>query len=148
MIIPAHVAHLPLITAGVSDIGRRELAEVYGMTPEESVRRNLAASSESWTMFAGADALAMFGVAPISLISRQGEFWIVSTTHICNHRLAFARMCRQFLPRLLRDWDEVLGVLEHNRADVVRWAEWLGVQITPRNDRLSEMRLCLKPLES
>lgn len=148
MIVPAHITHLSLLAPHVTAEGRRELEEVYGMTPREALRRNMAASSEAWTMFAGADVLCMFGVAPLSVMDRSGEFWIVSTEYICRHRLAFARMCKRFLPQVLRNWEEVRGALEHQREDVVHWARWLGAEITPLNDRLSEMRLCRKLLES
>jgi hypothetical protein len=147
-IIPARPAHVPLVESCVTAEGARELSEVYGLTPHESLRRNLAASSEAWTMFAGEDALCMFGVAPLSILESHGEFWIVGTTHICRHRLAFARSCRLFLPRLLQNWSMLSGTLEHQRQDVVRWARWLGVEITPIDARLSGMRLCRKLPES
>lgn len=141
MIVPTQSTHLPLIAAAVSQAGTQELAEVYGMTVHESLRRNVAASLESWTMFSQGDALCLFGIAPVSVMHKQGEFWIVSTTHIARHRFAFARLCKTFLPLLLSSWEEVSCVLEHQRSDVLRWALWLGAKVTPIDQRLSLMRL-------
>lgn len=141
MIITAHESHVGLITRALPPAGITELAEVYRMTPEEAMRRNLASSTEAWTMFCGTEALAMFGVAPLSIMERRGEFWIAGTTHICQHRIAFGRMCRKFLPTLLANWDRLDGVLEHGRPEVVKWAQWLGTKITPLDTRLSTMQL-------
>lgn len=139
MILPAHVAHVQFLH--LTPDGIAELASVYAMTPAEALRRNLAASSEAWTMFADNEVLAMFGVAPVSILERKGEFWIAGSVNICRHKLSFARQCRRFLPQLLAHWSEVVGVLEHHRADVVRWAQWMGVEITPRDARTSFMSL-------
>lgn len=141
MIVPATPEHLPLIAAAMPSEGVRELAEVYGQNPEETLRRNLLASTEAWTMFHDTVPLAIFGVAPLSVMEGRGEFWVIGTTHICAHRLSFARSCRKFLPRLMRDWNEVIGLLEHGRPDVVKWAAWLGTKITPVDDRMSFMSI-------
>lgn len=148
MIIPATTAHLSLVEPYVSAEGVRELAEVYGVTPHETLRWNLIASIEAWTMFAGDDVLCMFGVGPLSILERHGEIWMVGTTHICRHRVAFARSCRLFLPRLLQNWSMLTGVLEHQRQDIVRWAHWLGIEMVPIDSRLSSMQLCPKPSAS
>jgi hypothetical protein len=139
MILPAHANHVQFLQ--LTPEGIAELAAVYDMTPAEALRRNLAASSEAWTMFADDEVLAMFGVAPLSILERKGEFWIAGSVNICRHKLSFARQCRRFLPQLLKNWSEVVGILEHQRADVVRWAQWMGVQITPRDMRTSFMSL-------
>lgn len=137
MIIPARSAHFPLIE--LTPEGARELTEVYGMSLEETLRRNLAGSTRAWTMFCGTQVLCMFGIAPLSVLEGKGEFWVVGTVNICRHRLSFARQCKRFMPQLMADYREVWGVLEHGREDVVRWARWLGVEITPRDERLSDM---------
>jgi hypothetical protein len=92
-------------------------------------------------MFAGEAVLAMFGIAPVNLLTRTGEFWIAGSIHICRHKLSFSRQCRRFLPTMMQPWAEVVGLLEHDRADVVRWAQWLGVTLTPRDARTSFMSL-------
>lgn len=139
MIIPAHIAHFPLVE--LTPEGKRELAEVYGMSLQETLRRNLAGSSQAWSMFAGNDLLCMFGVAPVSMLDATGEFWIAGTVNICRHRLSFARQCRRFLPSLMANWTEVQAVFEHGRADILRWALWMGVEVQPVNERLSRMYL-------
>jgi len=139
MIIPAHESHIARLV--VPEAGAAELSQVYGMTLEEAMRRNLASSAEAWTMFSGEDVLCMFGVAPLSVMERRGEFWIVGSVNICRHRIAFGRQCRRFLPQLLANWDRLDGLLEHGRPEVVKWAQWLGTKITPVDARLSAMQL-------
>lgn len=139
MIVPAHADHVQFLQ--LTPEGIVELADVYAMTPAEALRRNLAGSSEAWTMLAGDEVLAMFGVAPLSLLEGKGEFWIAGSVNICRHKLSFSRQCRRFLPQLLSHWSEVVGILEHHRADIVRWAQWMGVEITPRDARTSFMLL-------
>ncbi len=138
MILPAQVQHLQFLQ--LPPAGIAELASVYHMTPAEALRRNLAASSEAWTMLAGSDVLALFGVAPLSVLDRSGEFWIAGSVNICRHKLSFARQCRRFLPQLLSRWAQLSAVLEH-RDDVLRWARWMGVTLSPRDARTSFMHL-------
>lgn len=136
MIRPATADDFARLASHLTEAGRRELAEVYGMSGEESLRRNYAASSEAWTMVKGEAVLCLFGVAPLSILEGIGEFWIVSTTHICSNRFAFARMCRKFRPQIMMRWGELRGVIEH-REDVLTWARWLGAELAPRDTRTS-----------
>lgn len=137
MIRPVTHEDISRVAPHLTDAGRKELAEVYGMSAEECLRRNLAASTEAWAMVKGETVLCLFGVAPLSVLEGLGEFWIVSTSHICGHRFAFARACRKFRPLLLERWSELRGVVEHSREDVVTWARWLGAEILPRDTRMS-----------
>ena len=141
MIREARIEDIPLIADAITDEGRRELAEVYGMTPLETMESNFALPGKKWTMFSGDDALAMFGATPLTVLGNVGEFWIVSTVFVCRHRIAFSRLCRRFLPTLLAEHTELRGCLEHGRADVVKWAKWCGVKITPATERMSLMTL-------
>ena len=130
------------VAAAIPAAGVRELAEVYGMTPAQAVANNFAQSvGHRWTMWAADVPLAMFGVMPLGVLGGIGEFYITGTTHICAHRFAFARMCKRFLPELLAHWTELRGALEHDRADVVKWADWLGVKRQRISDRISLMVL-------
>lgn len=137
MIRPATPEDLERVAPHLTPEGLKELAEVYGMSAQECLRRNFAASTEAWAMVKGETVLCLFGVAPLSVLEGVGEFWIVSTTHICSNRFAFARMCRAFLPRLMERWGELRGLVEHSRIDVMTWARWLGVQVIPRDVRMS-----------
>lgn len=141
MIRPAIPQDLERVEPHLTPEGLKELAEVYGMSAHECLRRNFAASTEVWAMVKGETVLCLFGVAPLSILEGVGEFWIVSTTHICSNRFAFARMCRTFLPRLMEHWGELRGLVEHSRTDVTTWARWLGVQIVPRDERMSYFML-------
>lgn len=139
MIIPATKEHVVLLE--VTPEGARELAEIYQMTLAETMRRNLSGSTEAWSMFAGDELLCMFGIAPVSMLDAAGEFWIAGSVNICRHRLSFARQCRRFLPTLMANWTEVQAVFEHGRADILRWAKWMGVDVHPVNERLSRLYL-------
>lgn len=139
MIVPATFDHLSRVV--VPEASRRELAEVYGMTPEAALRHNFTISVDRWAMTSTDEVLAVFGVYPLSLLNRTGEFWIVSSEAVERHRFSFARQCRSFLPTLMTNWSELRGLLEHNRCDVLRWAQWLGVKTTPRDERMSYMVL-------
>lgn len=141
MIVEARRAHIPLIAASQTEAGRRELAEVYGFTPTDALSRNFDISPDKWTMLVGDVPLAMFGVAPISVLGGTGEIWFCGSEAICLHKVAFARMCRRFLPRLFAEWRELHCLIEHGRADVMKWALWGGASITPADERMSRVVL-------
>lgn len=126
------------VAAAIPAAGVRELAEVYGMSPAQAVANNFARSAgHRWTMWAAGVPLAMFGAMPIGVLGGIGEFYIVGTTHICAHRVAFALMCRRALPELLAHWKELRAVFEHDREDVATWVRWFKVKTQRIDDRLS-----------
>jgi hypothetical protein len=136
MIIPATQEHVAMIAAEITPEGVTELAEVYGMTPAAAAQHNFDISPRKWTMFAEGEILAMFGVYPLEA-DGVGEFWIIGTQSICRHKVAFARSCRRFMPTVKDGWRELLCVLEHGRADVLKWALWCGARVKRIDDRLS-----------
>lgn len=140
-IIPTTADHIHAVAAAVTEEGAEELRTLFHMEPEEALRLSLAGSNQAWTMFAGNATIAIFGVAPISVLERRGQFWIVGTVHICKHRFAFARTCRLFLSTLFRRYDCLENELDHRNTEVVRWAKWLGVDLIPLTEHTSYMQL-------
>ena len=141
MIVAATQEHADLVADALTEVGARELAEVYGMSPREAARHNLAISVSSWTLFVCGKPLLMFGVHCLSEAEKVGELWTLGTRHICAHRVAFARACARFLPEVRAGWRELRAAVETSNADVMKWTQWCGAKTSPMNERLTLVTL-------
>lgn len=136
MIRAATSADIGPLAADITEAGMYELAEVYGYEPVQALERNLSLSSQSWTIEAGGEVLAMLGVAPVTILGDIGELWCVGAKAICRHRIAFARASQAFLRLAFARWSEIRCLIEYGNEDVSDWVRWLGGEVSPVNDRM------------
>jgi hypothetical protein len=109
---------------------RDELWRGWRMTPMQALRLGLSQSSHVYT--AATDRpLAMFGVVPISMISGDGNAWLIGTNAILLNRRAFLSASRPEVHMLMQRYRSLSNWVDSHNQLALRWLQWLGFVIQP-----------------
>jgi len=121
----AHVRHIRLIDADLRERDREELAAAWGK-PEAAMLQCLTSSFYARTAFVGFEPLAMYGLAPMSMLAGHARAWCFGTAAIDRHPFAFARASRLALYALFGHCSLMTNIVEKSDRAAIRWVEWLG----------------------
>lgn len=128
---PAQTRHLRLIYADMRPTDRLELIAGWG-DPIAAMALCLAESFYARTVFHDLEPLAMYGLAPMSMLAGHARVWCFGTQAIDRHPFAFARASRLALYALFGHCSLMTNVVDKNDRAAVRWIEWLGGTIVDR----------------
>jgi hypothetical protein len=128
---PAHLRHIRLIDADLRARDRAELAAVWG-EPKAAMMQCLQNSFYARTLFLGLEPLAMYGLAPMSLLAGHARAWCFGTQAIDRHPIAFARASRLALYALFGHCSLMTNIVDKDDAAAIRWVEWLGGSLVER----------------
>src|SRR5208282_3127862 len=121
----AQVRHIRLIDADLRARDRIEIIAAWG-EPKAAMAVCLANSFYARTAFHELEPLAMYGLAPLSMLASHARAWCFGTQAIDRHRIAFARASRLALYALFGHCSLMTNVIDKNDAAAVRWVQWLG----------------------
>ena len=57
--------------------------------------------------------------------------WLLTTTAVDDHKLAFWRSCKEWLPILLGRWAGLTNYIDNRHTKAIEWAERLGFRLDP-----------------
>lgn len=118
--------------------------EVTAVTPEPvqlALRRAVRESSESWAWLVDGKPVALFGVAPLSIVSRSGSPWLVATPALRQHRRFFLEHSRWYLEHMQKEYALLWNMVSINNHESIRWLKWLGFRMNDpeRTGRYNQM---------
>jgi hypothetical protein len=110
-----------------------DVAEVWAegrRTPYEALEMSLSLSgSQAWTVRHDGKILAMWGAAPIDLISGVAVVWLLTTDEVDRHPRSFMRATREAV-RWLRDKYSIsVNRIDARYLRAVRWARRAGFEV-------------------
>jgi hypothetical protein len=129
---PALPRHIRLIAADLRDRDRLEIAAAWG-EPTAAMAACLANSFYARTVFEGLEPLAMYGLAPMSMLAGYARAWCFGTRAIDRHRFAFARASRLALYPLFWHCSLMTNIIDRDDAAAIRWVKWLGGSLLDRS---------------
>jgi hypothetical protein len=133
--IIAVVAALPEHTAPVAAALRAaDVAEVWAtarLSPEDAVRRSLAASPLAWAGLVDERPVCLFGAGCWSLLGEVGVPWLLGTAEIERHAAAFLRRNRAYVARMRQTFPVLRNHVDARNRVSIRWLRWLGFTIAP-----------------
>jgi hypothetical protein len=126
---PGDIAH---VAANLRRADQEELDAVFGplTDPLDAIGRSVMLSSHYWTL-AAAEPLAVFGVAPLSLLGGVGAPWLLGTEKIFTAPSALVREGRRYVQRMLAVYPHLLNYVDARNTRSVRWLARLGFEIQP-----------------
>lgn len=83
-------------------------------------------SGEVWTCWIDGDLVAIWGLIPPTLISRQAYLWMYSTDAVSQHKFLFVRHSQRVIERMLERYPTIVGHCLVGACDSIRWVRWLG----------------------
>jgi hypothetical protein len=128
----AEARHIRLIDANMRPTDRLELIAGWG-EPKAAMAVCLADSFYACTAFYEMEPIAMYGLAPMSMLAGHARVWCFGTQAIDRHKLAFARASRLALYALFGHCSLMTNIVDKNDRAAVRWVQWLGGSLVDRH---------------
>lgn len=108
-VVPARLTHVGWLANNMRDEDRRE-CEALGRTPKDALRTGLKCSLEAFTALGeSGKPVAMFGVVPVSLMSRLGRVWFLGSDDVFR----YSRQLLEQGPGIIASWLETFALLEN-----------------------------------
>lgn len=125
------IAH---IAANLRDADRREIAASRGpeVQPADAIANTVLRSSHVWIAVAGdGEPIAIFGVAPISMIDGIGSPWMLSTERVYEHPRALVTEARRYLSAMRETYPTLYNFVDARNDKSIRWLKRLGFALQP-----------------
>lgn len=74
--------------------------------------------------------LCVFGVNEEVSADGWYEFWLLGTTDILRHKIAFLRTCRYFRQYVLSMYPRLRAHIDARYDLSLRWAKWMGCEVS------------------
>lgn len=115
-----------------SDLRDSDIHEIRAMTPlpiAEALSLAIRESRKAWIWVVDGRVVCIFGVAPLSMVSGSGSPWMVATSDVYKHRVAFLRESKRWV-RVMRSMFPLLWnyTAADNQAGI-DWLRWLGFEV-------------------
>lgn len=108
-VVPARLTHVGWLASNMREEDRRE-CRALGRTPKDALRTGLRCSLSAFTAIdETGKPVAMFGVVPVSLLSRLGRVWFLGSDHVFR----YSRQLREQGPGIIEDWFGTFERLEN-----------------------------------
>lgn len=112
---------------------RQEVIAMHGpVTMEDAVARAVLLSDLCWTWAApDHEPIAIFGVAPVSLLEGVGAPWLLGTPRVLDYPGVLVREGRSYVQRMLAAHPHLENFVDARNVRSVRWLERLGFKLHP-----------------
>ena len=110
------------------EIDRLE-CRIGGHSPKEALRLSLYTSTLAWTVKIDGRPEAMFGVAPVCLISGEGSPWLLLTDVAARKAVTLVREGRRYSDAMQAAFPVLANVVHADNRTAIRWLQRLGYGI-------------------
>lgn len=120
------LADIEIIAATARQADRDEIEEGCGQSIASALTLGLRSSVAPMVIAWGHTPLAALGDASYSPGAGIGIPWLISTTAIEKHPLAFLRVCKPLVAQMLDRHVSLINYVDARNHAAIRWLEWLG----------------------
>lgn len=120
------------LAAHLREADLQELAASRGANvhPSDAISRAVLLSSHCWVA-AGANPIAIFGIAPVSLLERIGSPWLLATDEAFEHPRALVTQGRRYIDQMRRSYSRLFNYVDARNDKSIRWLRRLGFVMQP-----------------
>lgn len=122
------------VLAVANNMRWQDIAELQAMRGEDvsvsdtlfsAVRR----SSHCWAAVKDDAVLAVFGIAPVSLLDGLGAPWLLATPNAERFAGALVKQGREYISIMQRIYPRMVNFVDARNRKSIRWLKWLGFTI-------------------
>lgn len=121
--------------ARFEDIALMELREpdrqevlALGVEPQEALQLSLQNSTMAFTAFNNGNPLAMFGVAPVTILGDRAIVWLLTTNEVNKCKKTFAKYSRLFRDYFLQHYPILENYVDARYKTSINWLKWCGAE--------------------
>ena len=131
-IVPLTEDLIQALAPRIRQSDRNELLAANGRTDMgEAMRVGLAFSTSAFAGLADDLPICAFGVAPASILGRQGTPWMIGTPELPSHALPVLRLSRGVVANWRDQWPLLVNYVDARNTTSIRWLKWLGFCVMP-----------------
>ncbi len=131
LIRPATLDDVADLAPRLRQADRDEVWASHRNSPADALSRSLGMSTHAWAGLADGRLVCLWGVCPISLISRTGAPWLLGSDDIETYQMAFLRRSRPFVDEMLGVYTVLTNWVDDRNRVSMRWLRWLGFNLFP-----------------
>lgn len=117
------------IASRMREADRIEVWAASRKTPDEALRYSLEKSSLAMTGVINGVPEVMFGAGDLSILTRTGAPWLLSTDAVRLNKRAFLQYSVEWRGQLLQRYDILRNVVDDRNTVSKRWLQWLGFRL-------------------
>ncbi len=127
-IVPATMSHVSAVAATMRPEDAAEVLASCGFDPLRALRESVQVSDAAWTLLLDGQPAAVFGA--VGVASGCGVVWMLTSTMVDRHPIAFLRLCRPVVEALLMHYGLLFNYVDARYEVALRWARWLGFTVS------------------
>jgi hypothetical protein len=124
---PAVLADAALLARDLRPADRAEVIAASGPDVLRTVRAAVHLSTDAWVAEKNGELIALFGIAPVSLMGGIGSIWFLGTPVVDQLGRSLTRFAREYLRLVLAtEYTVLMNYVDARNAKSVRWLQRLG----------------------
>lgn len=128
-VVEATLEHVAALLPHVRQADANEFEAMSGKTPAQVLELALRTSAFAFAGLINGEVVAIFGVAPRSMITGSGVPWLVGSDLLERYQATFLRRCRPVLRLFLQHYPELENYVDARNTAAKCWLHWLGFTI-------------------
>ena len=101
----------------------------YGGDVREGIEASVRRSLLCWTAWVDGELAAIFGVAPLVMLTGMGAPWMLGTPLIGTHRRVLVGKTPEYIAQMQRSFPHLVNFVHARNKASVRWLRRLGFTI-------------------
>lgn len=126
--ISATEGHAHLVACNMREQDRAEIRDGWGMEPEAAIKDALSKSVFAQTICFKLEILAIYGLAPLSILGDTMQIWFFGTTAIDRHPVVFTRATVRGLKEIFSMTSRLTNRFDINDEKAKRWLDYIGAR--------------------
>ncbi len=108
---------------------RDEIFASHHKKPIDALREGFKNSTLCFTVLWKGTPVAMFGTAPLSILSDEGSIWLLGSNDFCYCYRALVRHSKRFIEMMLVYYPKLQNFIDVRNTVSLRWLEACGAKI-------------------
>ncbi|API59639.1 hypothetical protein BSL82_10175 [Tardibacter chloracetimidivorans] len=114
------------LAANLRPSDEAEIVAAAGAAPVITIARSLALSTYATAVDRDGELMALYGVAPLSLLGDVGTPWLLATPQLARHARPLTRTARQYVVDALRFYPVLQNYVDVRNTASIRFLSRLG----------------------
>lgn len=130
-VVQPTAAHVEELAANLRDADRWELMAAGHTDHRKAIADSLTLSTHAAAALIEGRVAAIFGLAPLSLLTGVGAPWLLGTDLVTQHRRALMRLAPAYIGAMLRAYPHLVNLVHADNEFAVRWLRRAGFTFHP-----------------
>lgn len=128
-VVDAELDHIPEVAANMRQDDVLEIWASGRCRPLLALHNAFLRSKYIKTIMVDGVPVGMFGVTPLSTLTRKGSPWLLGTPALEKVSIAFLRGCQTYVPDMLSGYSSLENYVDARNRVAIAWLRWLGFDI-------------------